>query len=75
MLTEIWIDQIKTVIPDTSAGSETLEIKSNNTFISSSTKTGKLWNSGTFDCSKVFDADSVSFKKGSDEHYNLYIRK
>jgi hypothetical protein len=74
LLTEIWQDNLKTSIPDTSDISETLEI-SGTTFISSSTKTRKIWNSGTFDCSKVFDADSVSFKKGSNAYFNLYVKR
>ena len=63
---------IETKIPDTSAISETLEIAADFTFISYSTKTRKLWNSGNYDCTKVFDADSASFKKGSSNYFNLY---
>ena len=74
LLTEIWQNNLKTSIPDTSALSETLKI-TGNTFVSSSTKTGKIWNSGTFDCSKVFEADSVSFKKGSKAYFNLYVKR
>lgn len=73
LLTEIWIDNLKTTISDTSAISETLEITS-NTFVSKSTKTGKVWNSGGFDCAKVFDVDSISFKKGSNAYFNLYVK-
>lgn len=75
LLTEIWQDNLKTVILDTSVVSETLVIKLDNTFTSSSTKNGKIWNTGTFDCSKVFDADSSTFKKGSKLNYNLYVRQ
>lgn len=74
LLTEIWQDNLKTVIADTSVISEILEIDGNNTFISSSTKTGKIWNSGNFDCTKVFEVDSISFKKGSNTNFNLYVR-
>lgn len=62
----------ETLIPDTSSISETLEIAADYTFVSYNTKTHKLWNSGQFDCSKVFDADSSSFKKGSSNYFNLY---
>ena len=75
ILTEVWSDNLKTIISDTAAISETLEITPSNTFISSSTKTGKLWNSGVFDCAKVFDADSISFKKGSKAYFNLYVKR
>lgn len=67
-------NNFETKIPDTSSISETIEIKEDFTFISYSTKTRKLWNSGKFDCSKVFDVDSTSFKKGSNNYYNLYIK-
>jgi hypothetical protein len=63
---------IETKIPDTSAISETLEITADFTFVTYSTKTNEQWNSGTFDCSKVFEADSASFKKGSKNYYVLY---
>ena len=75
LLTEVWADNLKTKISDTSAISETLKITQSNSFISSSTKTGKIWNSGTFDCAKVFDADSISFKKGSKAYFNLYVKR
>lgn len=75
LLIEVWQDNLKTIINDTSAISETLVISNNNTFISSSTKTGKVWNTGNFDCSKVFDADSISFKRGSAAYFNLYKRQ
>ena len=63
---------IETKIPDTSSISETLVIAEDFTFISSSTKTHKVWNSGKYDCTKVFDADSASFKKGSSNYFTLY---
>ncbi len=63
---------VETKISDTSSISETLEIAADFTFVSYSTKTRKVWNSGNFDCSKVFDADSASFKKGSSNYFNLY---
>lgn len=75
LLTAIYQDNIKIEIPDTVLISETLEISANYKFISSSTKTGKIWNTGTFDCAKVFDADALIFKKGSKSYYNFYARR
>lgn len=73
LLTEIWIDNLKTSISDTATISETLEI-TNHKFVSKSTKNGKVWNTGDFDCAKVFGVDSVSFKKGSKAYFNLYLK-
>lgn len=75
ILTEMFQADVKTFVADTSVICEKLVITASNTFVSSSNKTREVWNTGTFDCSKVFDTDNISFKKGSKYFYNKYTKQ